>query len=340
MFFDAPKEDTTYCAILMDIARKQQELLSFRFDRQARTLKNWPPKGLFGTDKKAVAWYNDRLAELEQLKAKAAAHRKAMGYKSGTFWWNLPWEQVEEYMIADLLEDTGDGAWRFQYDWVVQEEEDCRMLYLKEEGHCSCFDSNSHTEFSKVSKYSEGERASMVRDFNNRQTAYDCMNMMMYGDSLVRSVESGKVYDSYADYMLSSEYTLNRMVMSNYYEKSLYREYEKQEVTAISNSRHYTCVYAVAAFHIGASGMPDRVECLNYRFCGGKGADDEDLKEQYAHRDAMVGLAAYLADSRDVKAVPMQLFGRDVLEGARDYQEAMRQAELYTCLADKLKLLG
>ena len=48
--------------------------------------------------------------------------------------------------------------------------------------------------------------------------------------------------------------------------------------------------------------------------------------------------AGYLADSDMVREVPLALFGRDMEQGAACFEEAMRQAEVYTCLAEKIHL--
>jgi hypothetical protein len=52
--------------------------------------------------------------------------------------------------------------------------------------------------------------------------------------------------------------------------------------------------------------------------------------------DAAVGCAAYLTDQHEVRKVPLALFGKDITSPAGSYYEALRQAKLYTCLADKI----
>ena len=79
MFFDEPREDRQYQQLLLAIAQKQRKLLEQRFDWEKRCPRQWPPKGLFGKDKKALARYEQDLWELEQLKDRTAAHCRSQG---------------------------------------------------------------------------------------------------------------------------------------------------------------------------------------------------------------------------------------------------------------------
>lgn len=335
MFFDAPKADAVYQQLLIDIAQKQQQLLYYRFDWDKRICRQWPPKGLLGKDKKAIARYDALLTELEQLKQKAVAHRQHQGYISGTFWWNIPWEQVENYLICDLDQTSELGNWRYARKWEIVRKDDLCVLCLHEEGHCSDFTGEHHYHYEEISKYSDAERSQMARDYNNRLTQYD-LARLAFCDGPVRSVY-GTEFNSMADYMLSTDYFLYREYLDSSYRRSLYTEHHTNSVTVTSHSIHYRCTFLVGGYHLRSDGVLDHVSLFDYALCGSCGQMPDSLPESYKQLDASVALAAYIADQPELSVVPVQLFGKDIMDSAGNYSEAMRQAQLYTCLAHKLK---
>lgn len=338
MFFDDHKTDTVYQDLLIAIAKKQQELFYRRFDWQKRTCREWPPKGVFGKDKKAIAHYNGLLEELERLKAATVAHRRKQGYAPGTFWWNLPWEQVEYYLWCDLVQVEEDGPWRFARKWDMVRSGDFYMLVLLEEGHCSMFTGERGYQYEELSRYSASERDQMARDYNKRLNEYELARVVFDNDRPVRSVY-GKEFDSMSDYLLSGDHLMYRDYLDSSYRRSLYTEHHTDTLTVRSNSIHYKCIMRVGGLHLRGDGVPDYVSVMDYEQIGGSGAVPEVIGEEYLQKDAAVALAAYLADHRDIDAIPVQLFGRNIIDSVGSYSEAMRQAQLYTCLAHKLKFM-
>jgi hypothetical protein len=335
MFFDEHKADTVYQDLLISIAAKQRELLLCRFDWNNRTCKVWPPKGVFGKDKKAIAHYEKLLQELEQLKANTVAHRRKQGYTPGTFWWNLPWDQVENYLIYDLQEINEDGNWRFARKWDLICKDDIYLLLLLEEGHCSMFTGEYSYHYEELSKYSASERDQMARDYNKRLNDYELSQVMWDNDRPVRSAY-GTEFASMSDYLKSGEHYMYRDYLDSTYRRSLYTEHHSNKVTVSSRSVHYKCLMNVGGLHLGRNGTPDYVSIMDYDVVSQSGSVPNSLDEEYRQKDAAVALGAYLADHKEFSAIPVELFGRNINESAASYSEAMRQAELYTCLAQKL----
>lgn len=340
MFFDQPTVDTKYQQLLTAIALKQQELLLYRFDWSAREPKAWPPTGFLGRkDKKAIARYEEMVQELEQLKSQTVAHRKEKGYASKSFWWNIPWEQVENYLFCDLSEYKGEGAWRFQRDWEIEQQDGIQILLLRENGHYSNFSSSSTTTYARESNYTQAQQSAMVNELRQQQKDSDFRRMLFSSDRPVYSYKSKTLYGSEASYLLSMEHYMYQQDQLERFERSLYTEHITQEVSIVSHSQHYECLYAVGGFHVDESGVLDLVAPLDFELLGSRGSVPDDAAESYSDKDAAVSIAAFLADRADVRQVPMQLFGRDIMDAAPNYAEAMRQAELYTCLAHKIKYL-
>ena len=124
--------------------------------------------------------------------------------------------------------------------------------------------------------------------------------------------------------------------MSDSYARSLYTEVEKSGITAVSRSLHYECFFQVADFHIRGDGTLDHMGIRGFELIHSTGNIPASLESKYVGRDAAVVCAGYLADSDLVREVPLALFGRDIGQGAACYEEAIRQAEIYTCLAEKI----
>ena len=337
MFFDTSNKDDVYENYLVSIAKKQKELLLCRFDTETRTVKEFVATGFLRKKSPMKDLYNKLLGELELLKEQTISHRKSKGYSYGTFWWNLPWNQIENYLLYDLIEITEDGQWRFEYTWRTENlDRNFQQLLLLEEGHYSNFSSSNAYNTARISAYSASEQAEMVRKFNNRQNTYALADLSL-NNNAVHSTLSGQDYASKADYYLSSEYYFTRQYMSDSYARSLYTERETTGITAYSsNSRHYKCVYGIASYHVSERGVLDYISIDNFRYCGGNGDIDDDIKNQYKNKDAAVACAFYLANCSDIKQVPLDLFGINILKGAPDHDELIRQAEIFTCLADKV----
>ena len=337
MFFDDRQQDELYPQLLLSIARTQRELLDCRFHWAERRPLPRKKTGLFGR-KSADPKYDGLLAKLEEQKRRTQQHRAEMGYGNGVFWWNLPWAQLEDYLIYDLAEENEVGNWRFHRTWETEQtDRGTLLLLLREEGHFSSFSTYTRYETGIVSSYSAEEINSKMRDYTRMMNNYDLMTLAFAGDSPVQSWLTGAEYESGAHYLLSAEHYMVRDHLKTQYARTLYTEKETTTTTVYSNSVHYEAVYAVAEFSLSGGGVRS-LTVHNYGLCGARGEMPEDIRELYASKDAAVGCAAYLADRGAVSGVPMKLFGGGLENGVVSFQDAVRQAEIYTCLADKIVL--
>ncbi len=117
MFFDEPKEDGMFLSFLIEVAKKQREILQYSFDWKERASKKgqWETnKSLFGKKTRDV---NDEklLKELDGIRDRAECYHQRQGYPGGIFWWKVPWEQIEKYLQNDLDEQKGNGNWCYEY---------------------------------------------------------------------------------------------------------------------------------------------------------------------------------------------------------------------------------
>jgi hypothetical protein len=336
MFFDDLVKDTEYQELMVSIAKKQNTLLQTSFDWERRSSKKKAKRrGLFARPQSESPAVSALKQELEALKAEAETCRVRHAYRQGLFWWNLPWEQVEEYLIYDLEDIREDGSWRFARSWECEKQDGMCLLFLKEEGHFSSFSTSANYETSIISPYSQAEIDEKISAFNHRMTMYDlAVTGSISGP--VHSVLSGIDYDSGMDYLLSAENFMVRDQLQDNYKRTLYTEHETTTVYAESHSRHYKSIYLVGEYHINGDGILDHVGISNYSLIKSDGSIPSGIREYYDSLDAAVGCAAYLTDQHEVRKVPLALFGKDITSPAGSYYEALRQAKLYTCLADKI----
>lgn len=277
------------------------------------------------------------MEKLEELKLLAQEHREKMGYGYGVFWWNLSWAQLEDYLIYDLMQENEVGSWRFERKLETQKTNDKTLLLLHEEGHFSNFSSSTSYETGIISSYSEDEINDKMRDYNRMMNKFDCTTLFLYGDQPVKSHLTGIEYESGLDYLISAEHFIVRDHYKTQYARSLYKETETTTITVSSSSKHYEAIFAVADFSLH-NGIAQSLLIYNYALCGARGDMPQEVQELYASKDAAVSCAAFLSDCQDIKSVPLSLFGNDLMDGAVSFQDAVRQAEIYTCLANKIIL--
>lgn len=336
MFFDDQIRDTEYQQLMVSIAQKQNALLRMHFKWKERSCTKTPQRhGFFAGRQTDSFAYRTCMQELEELKRKAETCRAQHGYRQGLFWWNLPWQQVEECLIYDLEDIRENGGWRFMRSWKSVKQDDMCLLFLQEEGHYSSFSSHTNYETSIISPYSETEIDDKIRSFNRRVTMYDLAFTGTISGP-VHSVISGMDYKSGMDYLLSAENFIIREQMQDHYAKSLYTENETTTVYAESHSQHYKSIYLAGEYHINKEHVLDHVGISNYSLVKHQGNIPSGIQSYYETLDAAVGCAAYLADQHTLQKVPLSLFGKDITAPANSYYEAMRQAKLYTCLAKKI----
>jgi len=337
MFFDEDEKDSYYEDLLIRIVKKQRMLLEMHFDWiEKKEIVLEEKRGLFKRNRKYEAYLSE-LKALEQLKSDTKDYIRKKGYTQGIYWWSIPWEQIENNIIYDLRLKKEVGSWDYKYEWKSNGVDEIQSLFLCEEGHCTNISTEYEYIYREESEYEDYERVEMVRDLNKRIKQYAMKDIMFHDDRPVQVVETGKIYASRRDYYESSDFLLDKSFYLQIYERSLYTVHTTDKLTAVSNgSKHYNCIYVVADYHIQKDGTLDYMKIYPYELCHRSGDIQENAEKKYVNRDAAVACAAYLADCSDVKSVPMRLFGSNIMDCAANYDEAMRQAQIYTCLCHKI----
>ncbi|MBO5008994.1 MAG: hypothetical protein J6D26_09175 [Clostridia bacterium] len=84
----------------------------------------------------------------------------------------------------------------------------------------------------------------------------------------------------------------------------------------------------------------DFVKLFNYKCIAASGDTDDNILNKYSSNDSAVACAFHLSLTPSVRAIPLSLFGKDIETGSVDYDEAIRQAEIYACVAEKSKKMN
>ena len=332
-----------YRETLSEIAKTQRALLEYSLDWDSRILTMTPEivrYGLFGLKRKLSQTAIEKqvlLEKLEKLKTEAEAYIKNTSKNKLYYWWKIPWEQLERYLLINLSEPTENGAWRFETRWESVNRDDVYELLFYEEGHFSDFSGNGTMEFFETSKYSAGERNELMKRYAESQKKSDRDAWYWYHGKSIYSIETGKLYDSIDSYLLSTEHYLDKRYQREKFEKSLSTEHQLNRVEVTSHSLHYCCTYYMGKFHISEKGYLDGFDLKPYILEEWTGDLPVELKDYRQRKDARVASMAHLADLPEVTLIPAELFGEVAWEGVSSEDEALFYAELITSAAGKIR---
>ena len=335
-------EEQAYYNLLKKIAHTQRKLFSYSMDwknRKRIQIPKYVRKGFWGI-KKVISEEQLRkeelLRELEQLKQQARENRRRCGVYSAYYWWDVPWEEVEEYLLFNLAEEMEVDGWRFEYQWEVRQKDDLYLLLLHEEGHCQEFDKNYELEFYQTSQYSSSEQDQMTKQFVSEMNKKDAEFALFYNDYRVHSLLTEKTYDSPTDYLYSAEHYLFREGMQSKFQESLYQEHQLNATKAVSKSVHYKSMYAVAAYQTTKEKSVEGYSLYDYELVEVNGNLPKECIEERQKKDAAIAWLAYLADQEDIKSIPYELLGDGVTKCLNDRGPAIQYAEIMTCIGHKI----
>lgn len=324
--------------LLLEIARTQSRLLSFSLDWNSRRLKEPPSlrrKGLFSRKVYASPEWSEREYLLQRLSQLQQSARERFGNQEGFYWWDIPWEQLEPYFLHDLGETEQDGDWRFEHHWEKETTGNIHELKFHEEGHCSSFHGQSSWQLYDTSRYSDSERREMAEKYSRELDHKEWQARLEYSDCGVESMW-GQKYDSVDDYLSSSEHYLRRNSMQSNFEDSLVTHHENNTLRVSSGSIHYYSIYHTAKYAVTDDGWLAAWELGPYEVEKVRGKLPQEIVERRQAKDATVASAAFLADQQDIQRIPASLFGSALVGPLEEFENAVRHAEILTCLAEKI----
>lgn len=311
MFFDRKKTEIDYKGLLIQLALEQWELFFHQEGRES--------------------------VKMKEIKIQLRQNQNRKNAAMGIPWWELPWETVFEQLVIDVMlpENQSSKNWDLEYELLHKEKDGYGSLVVSEHGRIYGYHVlRDEWEYNRDSKYSESEQRQMVSDYNKQINQYEWV-MAATTEGPVYSSISDRAYDSMTDYLWSMEHWFIRDHFSDKYARSLYTERETHHLSVESSNTHCRRFFEAGAYHV-TEGVLDLLQPGGYRIIGMDGLQVWDEKEPLKGMDSAVLCAEYLAQLETVQRVPVELFTSDVKKAAVTYKEAIRQAEMFTCLAKKL----
>ena len=274
---------------------------------------------------------------LLQMREELLAVWRSQGRFHHTGWWDVPWNQVAAKLREDTRWQSGEDRDGWQWEWTLegrQEQQTC-LVYLKLHGRKEggTVVEEEWNRYEK-SRYSASERSDMVSDYNRKINQWELVGLAA-SDGPVYSELSGKSYDSMGSYLFSADHFVLRSLCSDIYEQSLYTTHEVHNMRIQSNNRHFYGLYRVAELHMNSSGVvdvirPGRLELLASQ---GEALPTGQIQGILTEKDPLLMTAGYLMEKKRACSVAAELLCGALDQDAGTLENAIRQAELVTCLA-------
>ena len=309
--------------LLIHIAQAQKEVITLLCD---------PDQGSFAQSAWGSDAYKQAVRRLNACKEEASAYAKQHALPLGVYWWNVNWELVESYLLKDLLLEPDTSNYRFRRRWFTENDGVRTMLLLDEHVHYQKFSGDSSTHYGIASSYNVDEIRQKIADYNRTITAIDLF--FLEGSKSVQYSEIDKTYYAGAAWMGSSEYIMQRMALDNLKRMYLYSERTTHLLSVTGTSYNRDTVYLTAGYEIWG-GTLRALRLMPYSIVERSGREIPGLEDPGAEYAPC--LAAWkLAEDQNLQRVPLELITDDLKTPAHSFDQALFQAELISCLADKL----
>ena len=328
MFFDEPvKEKETdlsgWKEILRKIAQEQKRLIQLLCD---------PDRYVFYADKERSREYKDGLKRLEEAKAEAARYAKENRLPLGVYWWNVNWEMSAACLLDDLLLEEDTANCRFKRKWTTEGYYGEKTVCLNEHIHYQKFSGSSSVSYGIASKYSRDEIKEKLADYNRNLTNLH-LALSIGSDSWTYSHYDQKYYHG-ADYMLSTDYVLQRSALDTMKRNELYPNRTTTYVNVSGYSGNRDTVYLAGAYRV-MNGILTDLNLFPYDIKERTGQSIPNLPE-IGSVYSPCRAAWQIAQDESIRTVSPELLGENLVKPSDSFDNAVFQAELFTCFADKL----
>ena len=154
----------------------------------------------------------------------------------------------------------------------------------------------------------------------------------------VRSAMSEKDYDSLRDYYNSDEHMMYRKMEENVFQSMLYEDFVTHTQKIASSNLHYGRISMIAVFHIAKDGMLDLIQPYGFQTKAEYGNLPENNYSRYQNCKSEVFCAEYIAAHHLARSVPASLISHTADGSCESPEEALAEAEMFTCLGNLLKV--
>lgn len=328
MFFDEPvKEKGTdlsgWKEILRKNAQEQKKLIQLLCD---------PDRYVFYADAEGSREYKSVLKRLTDAKDEAARYARDNRLPLGVYWWNVNWEMTAACLLDDLLLEDDTASCRFRRKWDTEGSYGEKTVRLYEHVHYQKFSGSSSVSYGIASEYSRDEIREKLTDYNRNLTNLH-LALTAGSNSWTFSNYDQKYYHG-ADYMLSTDYILQRSALDTMKRNELYSDHKRTTVNVSGYSANRDTVYLAGAYRV-INGTLTNLNLYPYEIESRTGREIPDLPE-IGRVYSPCRAAWQIAQDENVRTVLPELLCEDLVRPADSFDNAVFQAELFTCFADKL----
>ena len=326
--------DNNNIDLLIEIAKIQKKLLLQRIDIVKKTAKSIPSskKGFFRKANPDFLERIDLLNALKKLKQEAfCIFNEADGY----IWWQFKWEELEEMLVNEMIQLRENGKWNFEYEFEKIRNEDSVYLFFNEIGHCSNFETSSASYEYDAINFSESDRSEILRQYNNNIKQKENEFLLRNSNNLIYSELTNKVFSA-QEYIESVEHYFWKEHYNSKFESSLQDIHINNTTYAVSRSVHYKAVYLVARYKLGGDRELLGCEFYPYILNYVEGNIPPEFVFDRQKRDPITLVSAFIAESDEVKSVPVRFFRRYMTHYAENLNTALCYAAMITLMADKI----
>ena len=210
MFFDdissldqLSSGDIQYTDLMKKAAVLQRQLFAYRYNAETRQEKELPAqparRTLFARKKVEPTPYEKQKQALQAHRELLQSNRRAHGGSRKIYWWEIPWDRVEQDLLIDLVGVPDEGNARFLHTYELHQRGSTFVLLLHEEGHISSFSSEASYSNETFARYSHDYIEQKRSELNNLQSLDDIINWGKTGPvrSAVTAVSQSSHYDAW-----------------------------------------------------------------------------------------------------------------------------------------------
>lgn len=240
------------------------------------------------------------------------------------YWWAVPWEAVCRTIRTQsvLPPNSTEKDKDLEYELICQDYGRNHLLLLLEHiRYYNVYADVDEDTYWEESLYSPSERNEIVRKY-------------------VRGLDAAAItYALTADEEITPDdvlkYYFVRDWLKDSKERSLYTPHQAHNLSVTSANRHSFQTYAAGIFytrdHILTTLVPQEFKALDQH-----GVNASLCPDSKINADSLLLCADYIARHKPVTAVAADVTGQDIAAPAVNYEEALRQAALYSILGDLL----
>lgn len=319
--------------LLIKLAQKELQAISFLYRWKEMRCIDLKQEYSFFARKKAEKELYKCIKEIYMIQDQLS---EIAGSQQGRAWWEVKYNDYVKHMLHNLPRNINTNKERYEYQWQISEGTEQRIC-LQEEVHISSFNTRTYENKEIISAYSEYERDRIVQEEKDKDNRRIAKEVFWDDGSMVRSLDTGHIYDSKEDYYKSLEYQTLRDTELKKIENSLYTEKRSNKVYSSSNSMHYKIYVDAGKISIDSEHNLQNIQ-FNPTCLVKSNVSEVDAKnvQRLNNVDPVVLCGAFIHDSNQVLSVNSEILDCYFSHPMPTETDALRIACFFVSIADKI----